>query len=157
MKDKEKRGAFPGAKTRRGVVTSEASPRLAREIGGRVPVWLRGMALRVCPQQASSVTVQPSTRSQVLPCATGIQAAVIPHQRRKPATEVAGYTPAPCLTPPSSPPLSSPIVPAVPPRSSSFPPLRLFASQSLSQLFSLRQLRAAIPFGPSPTAFSVQG
>jgi hypothetical protein len=37
---KEKRAALPGAKARRGVVISEAQPRLVQELGGRISVRL---------------------------------------------------------------------------------------------------------------------
>jgi hypothetical protein len=37
---KEKRAAFPGGKGRRGVVISEAQPRLVQELGGRISVCL---------------------------------------------------------------------------------------------------------------------
>jgi hypothetical protein len=37
---KEKRAAFPGGKGRRGVVFSEAPPRLVQELGGRISVRL---------------------------------------------------------------------------------------------------------------------
>ena len=45
--NKEKRGAFPGAKTRHGVVTCEASPRLVQELGGRFSLCVRSVALPV--------------------------------------------------------------------------------------------------------------
>jgi len=43
--NKEKRGAFPSAKTRHGVATPEASQRLVQELGGRFSLNLRSMAL----------------------------------------------------------------------------------------------------------------
>jgi hypothetical protein len=43
--DKEKRGAFPESKTRHGVVTSEASPRLVQKSGGRFSLCVRSVAM----------------------------------------------------------------------------------------------------------------
>jgi hypothetical protein len=51
--NKEERGAFPESKTRHGVATSEAPPRLVQKLGGR-------FSLASPPREANCATVLPS-------------------------------------------------------------------------------------------------
>jgi hypothetical protein len=84
-----------------------------------------------------------------LPSSAGIQAAIIPHQGKKPATEAAGFILAPHFMPPSwFPPLSSP--------TALFAPLRSFGGLRPTSYDLSREsnpsllLLAAIPSQPLP-------
>jgi hypothetical protein len=78
--DKGKSGAFSGSEPRRRDVTSEASSPLVQELGGRVSVRLRSVALRV-RRGKQPLRQCCRARAQILLSSSGIEVPVIPYQR----------------------------------------------------------------------------